>query len=89
LVNQIKISKIVGLPEEKIEKGLANRMKISNVIGLPEDEVELREGEHEDAQEGRDGAVDHRGEHRLQGQHCAPPPVTQASNKALEGKEKF
>ena len=56
--------------------------------GSPDDEVEVGEGQHENADEGGDGAVEDGLEHLLQTTLDAGGAVTQTRQKTLpEGRE--
>lgn len=50
---------------------------------VPDDEVELGSGQHEDAQQGGEGAIKHGGEHVLQSQDGALVPVANGSEESL------
>ena len=51
---------------------------------LPDNEVELREGKHDDPQQGRECSMNDRGKHVLQRQENTTVTRSDASNKALE-----
>ena len=51
---------------------------------LPDDKVEVGEGEHDDAEEGGEGAVEDRRQHVLQRHHHAPLTAPDARDETLK-----